>query len=244
MHHSQNMILVHYQDTGIVKSQRKLNFRFSGWEELWGSRDTPSLCYLGRQSRKAAPVSTHKGVPRTIKPMAASRQWWIRVPTVHRDFWLPLWSASGQPRPMAWLQGLQVGQCRWHTNIHLPAASRPRAASSNFPPAVFHCNVARSLPQVLLWGEGSCKPAFGLPAPLSPSMNQHRLGQCKHCQQQPLLLSLDHTSITKSGKTQGGSLEGSVPRYFLRMPSQNEARVSQYSMACSLPTPIRRSEES
>lgn len=148
---------------------------------------------------------------------------------------------------MGWLQGLQVGQCLRHTNIHLPAASRPRAcraASSDFPPAVFHCNVARSLPQVLLWGEGSCKPAFGLPAPLSPSMNQHRPGRCKHCQQQPLLLSLDHTSITNSGKTQGGSLEGSVPRYFLRMPSQNEARVSQYSMACSLPTPIRRSEES
>lgn len=191
MHHSQNMIPVHYQDMGIVKSQRNLNFHFNQWEELWGSRDTPSLCYLRRQSRKSVHVSTHKEAARTVKPMAESRQWWRRVAMVHRDFWLPLWSASGQPWPMGLASGLaRRAVPATHTCIHLPAASRPRAcraASSDFPPAVFLCNMAQSLPQELLWGEGSCKPAFGLPAPLSPGMNQHRPGRRKHCQQWPLL---------------------------------------------------------
>lgn len=59
----------------------------------------------------------------------------------------------------------------------------------------------------------------------------------------PCYYHWSHTGISNDGKIQGGSLEGSLLRYFLQMLSQNETVVSQYSVVCFSSTPILKSEE-
>lgn len=128
-----------------------------------------------------------------------------------------------------------ISDSAYNTWTFLPATRQScacRAASRNLHPTILFPSlqhgmaVARDASTVLI--EALWKQVFSHLALLSPHRNQDTLWQCR------LLLPpvapaaatgvSNATGISNDGKIQGQTLEGSLPRYFLQILSQNEVR--------------------